>query len=698
MLTLLVVLVKNPSDFVGAHLGQSEQQTKGILAAAVGKVLVIDEAYGLFPGGSGSGDPYKTAVIDTIVAEVQSVPGDDRAVILCGYRSQMENMFQNVNPGLSRRFPLASAFVFEDFTDNELQQILCLKLKQQGFEASGQSKAVVKDMLNRARNRPNFGNAGEIDVLLDAAKARHQTRLSKGETKCQKSLEPLDFDENFDRADRAETNIRKLFEGTVGAEDVIAKLEGYQDNAKTMKLLGMDPKETVPFSFLFRGPPGTGKTTTAKKIGKVFYDMGFLATPKVIECSASEIIGQYVGQTAPKVRQMFDKALGRVLFIDEAYRLCDGAFGKEAIDEMVDAMTKDTYHKRLIIILAGYENQINSLMSVNPGLPSRFPGLIDFRAFSPTEGFDLLCKLLEKQRDILATKGHQLDLSRLIAPTDAFKVEVLQWFTRLVGQDQWASARDVQTVARGVFNATIQGAQKGITLAVEERVVVSELKSLFDERASQSSSAGSWTVAHDTPGSLAPRDTLSQLPSQVSTSTTSATKINTQTRPDDAQKAPPPPSKEPPVTRKHKTQACSPPQRKARRDTGVSDEVWEQLQRDQEAEVAREEEYQALRRSLKDAAEAARELIIGGLLAEEEEERKRQEEERKRQEALREKITRQLLAAEQRREREAEARKELAARGLCPAGFAWIAQSGGWRCKGGSHFVPDGQLQGMYRE
>lgn len=86
-----VVVVKNPSDFVGDVLGASEKNTKGILASTVGKVLVIDEAYGLYGGsnasGSGAkGDPYKTAVIDTIVAEVQSVPGDDRCVLLIGYK------------------------------------------------------------------------------------------------------------------------------------------------------------------------------------------------------------------------------------------------------------------------------------------------------------------------------------------------------------------------------------------------------------------------------------------------------------------------------------------------------------------------------------------------------------------------------------------------------------------------------------
>lgn len=100
------VVIKNPADFVGNVLGQSESNTKAILASTVGKVLIIDEAYMLYSGAGGSNnpaDPFKTAVIDTIVAEVQSVPGEDRCVLLLGYKEQITTMFQNVNPGLSRR-------------------------------------------------------------------------------------------------------------------------------------------------------------------------------------------------------------------------------------------------------------------------------------------------------------------------------------------------------------------------------------------------------------------------------------------------------------------------------------------------------------------------------------------------------------------------------------------------------------------
>lgn len=132
--------------------------------------------------GSSQPDPYKTAVVDIIVAKVQSVPGDDSCVLIIGYRDLMERMFQNVNPGLSRRFPLDSGFNFEDYSDDELQAILDLKLKQIGFETTAQGKEVVRECLCRARNRPHFGNAGEVDILLNKAKLVHQKRLSSRET------------------------------------------------------------------------------------------------------------------------------------------------------------------------------------------------------------------------------------------------------------------------------------------------------------------------------------------------------------------------------------------------------------------------------------------------------------------------------------------------------------------------------------
>lgn len=244
---------------MGDVLGASEKNTKGILAATLGKVLVIDEAYSLYSPGTGTKqwDPFKAAVVDTLVAEVQSVPGDDRCVLLLGYRAQMEAMFQNVNPGLSRRFPISEAFEFADFTDEQLQTVVELKLEQQGYTLSVKGMEVIMDCLKRARNKPNFGNAGEVDILLNTAKGRHMKRQARSKSaRHSTTLEPQDIDPEFDRGEGGKLSVRGLFQDTAGAGEVIARFEKIQKAANNYKRRGVDPRDHVPFSFRFVGPPG----------------------------------------------------------------------------------------------------------------------------------------------------------------------------------------------------------------------------------------------------------------------------------------------------------------------------------------------------------------------------------------------------------------------------------------------------------
>ena len=206
-------------------------------------------------------------MVDTIVAEVQSTPGEDRCVLLLGYEDKMQSMFQNVNPGLSRRFPMDQAFVFEDFTEKELSCILDLKLGEQGYGVTDRARRVVLEMLERSRNRPHFGNAGEVDILLNAAKMHHQKRLSSNRSTNRTSdalLDAIDFDENFDRADNSDSSISKIFEGVVGCEDIISKLKGYQKIVKELRQLKMEPREHIPFNFVFRGPPGKHNVCSGK--------------------------------------------------------------------------------------------------------------------------------------------------------------------------------------------------------------------------------------------------------------------------------------------------------------------------------------------------------------------------------------------------------------------------------------------------
>lgn len=169
------------------------------------------------------------------------------------------------------------------------------------------------------------------------------------------------------------------------------------------------------YHMVFKGNPGTGKTTVARIVAKMFQRMGVLAKGHLIEVERADLVGEYIGHTAQKTRDLVKKALGGVLFIDEAYSLARGGekdFGKEAIDTLVKAM--EDQKNQFILILAGYSDEMDFFLATNPGLPSRFPIQMDF----PDYTIDQLIQIAEgmvKERDyilmpqaILKLKQHLL--------------------------------------------------------------------------------------------------------------------------------------------------------------------------------------------------------------------------------------------------------------------------------------------------
>jgi len=151
--------------------------------------------------------------------------------------------------------------------------------------------------------------------------------------------------------------------------------------------------QPIVLHMVFKGNPGTGKTTMARIIGKIFEELGFLKNGELIESERADLVGEYIGHTAIKTRKLINKAIGGVLFIDEAYSLARGGekdFGKEAIDTMVKAM--EDYRDNLIIIMAGYRDEMEYFLDSNPGLRSRIAIQFDF----PDYTIDELVKITEK--------------------------------------------------------------------------------------------------------------------------------------------------------------------------------------------------------------------------------------------------------------------------------------------------------------
>jgi hypothetical protein len=420
-------------------------------------------------------------------------------------------------------------------------------------------------------------------------------------------------------------------------------------------------------------------------MGKVYYDMGILATTEVVERSVKDMVGSYVGHTGPKTQKLIESSLGKVLFIDEAYRLGSsaGGFAKEAADELVDCITKPQFLNKVVIILAGYDHEINAMLDINPGLSSRFSESIDFQCLSGSDCFQLLRIQLEKKK--------HFDITQVTRPFGPFRDKVIAKFDELAALGNFANGRDVETIAKDIAKSTWEPKKStGQARVITETTVLDKIDQMIAERKSRAQAP-----AFSSNSTNRPRASLSTPPVQFDLPTRSAPKMNadTKTNADTQQNE----NTKTASSNNTPTMAATDPhasgtgsssdddddddtpttRRTSKRDAGVSDEVWRQLQED----IRKAEEEEKERKRLEEEAEKPKQWLQK--CADAKREAELREIERKKQE-LQEKLR-----------RETEERAKLKRSGRCPMGYQWIRQSGGYRCAGGSHWVPDSQMKSL---
>jgi len=172
--------------------------------------------------------------------------------------------------------------------------------------------------------------------------------------------------------------------------------------------------ESMVLHMIFKGNPGTGKTTVARILGKILAELGVLEKGHLVEVERADLVGEYIGHTAQKTRAQIQNALGGILFIDEAYSLARGGekdFGKEAIDTLVKAA--EDHRNNLVIILAGYRQEMEYFLRTNPGLRSRFPIQLLFPDYTLDELLEIATLML-RQREYRMTPGAYQKLKTLL--------------------------------------------------------------------------------------------------------------------------------------------------------------------------------------------------------------------------------------------------------------------------------------------
>lgn len=208
-------------------------------------------------------------------------------------------------------------------------------------------------------------------------------------------------------ARRLEDALREL-DSLVGLEQIkklVREIQAFALIQQRRSRAGLATEPTV-LHMIFKGNPGTGKTTVARVLGKIFKEMGVLPKGHLVEVERADLVGEYIGHTAQRTREQIKKAIGGILFIDEAYSLARGGekdFGKEAIDTLVKAM--EDHKDQMLLILAGYLREMEWFIETNPGLRSRFPIQMEFPDYTPEELLQIADLMLKRRQYVLTPEA-----------------------------------------------------------------------------------------------------------------------------------------------------------------------------------------------------------------------------------------------------------------------------------------------------
>ena len=422
------------SDLVSEFKGATAVKTRDVIRRAEGGVLFIDEAYSLVPLGVGNASDYGYEAIAELVLAAENMR-DRLVIVVAGYPMEM-GRFMESNPGLQSRF--RPAVVFPDMSGPALLEALERLAKRAGYRFTESARKGLSAYISEIPRGANFGNVRDMRKLLDCMREAVALRVAQG-----RGAADLDLITEDDVPRRRGGTVDEVafsealagLNSLIGLEPAKQRIVEVAAQARFAAMAqgaGRDVPPFAPGHMVFSGSPGTGKTTAAKRVGQLLAALGTLQSGHVVEASRADLIGSFLGQTAPKVRDKVKQALDGVLFIDEAYALFSDErdfYGSEAIATLLVEM--ENHRERLVVVFAGYTDEMEMFLQSNPGLRSRVAHVIDFPDFGLDELTLIAAEMLAISR-------------RTVEGSVARRVGEVAYASR--SQRDFANARTVRTL------------------------------------------------------------------------------------------------------------------------------------------------------------------------------------------------------------------------------------------------------------